>query len=385
MRDSIRLGRIAGVAVGLNWSLVLMVALVAGGLADNRFPFDAPGRTTGAYVVAGALTAVGLFVGVLLHELGHAMVARRLGLRVDGITLNWMGGVTRIEGDSPRPRTEFAVAFVGPLVSLGLGGVLWAARAAIDAGSGHALVMSALGWLAGINVILAVFNLLPAAPLDGGRVLHSGVWAATGDRWKATRAAVGAGSILGVAMILAGFLLTARSVSYQLNGLFISFIGWWLLASARAERTAGAVHHALDGVRLADVMRPVGSAPGWVTVRNFVDTFASGKPGWVWMLENWGGGGYGGLVLGDSVGAVPLPQWDIVRPIDIAIPISASAGAAPGEAALDVLGKMAGKQVILVIDAGRTIGAVLPSDVEALVRMGGHRPVGSRGWNFTRG
>lgn len=385
MRDSVRLGRIAGVTVGLNWSLVVMVALVAGGLADNRFPFDAPGRATSAYVVAGALTAVGLFVGVLLHELGHAMVARRLGLRVDGITLNWMGGVTRIEGDSPRPRTEFAVAVVGPLISLAFGGALWAVRAAVDSGSGHALVLSALAWLAGINVILAVFNLLPAAPLDGGRVLHSGVWAATGDKWKATRASVGAGSVLGVAMILAGFLLTARSVSYQINGLFISFIGWWLLASARAERSVGAVHHALDGVRMVDVMRPVGSAPGWITVRNFVDTYAGGRPGWVWMLENWGGGGYSGFVLGDSVGAVPLPQWDLVRPVDIAIPVSASAGAGPGEAALEVLGRMGGKQVILVVDAGRTIGAVLPSDIEALVKMGGRRPVGSRGWNLTRG
>jgi Zn-dependent protease len=381
MRDSIRLGRIAGVSVGLNWSLVVMVALVAGGLADNRFPFDAPGRPTAAYVLAGALTAVGLFAGVLFHELGHAMVARRFGLPVDGITLNWMGGVTRIEGDAPRPRTEFAVAVIGPVISLLFGGLLWGVRAWV--GGGSPLVLSALGWLAGINVILAVFNILPAAPLDGGKVMHSAVWAVTGDRWKATRAAVGAGMALGAVMIFAGFAMTTRA-TYSMNGLFVSFIGWWLLASARAERSAGAVQHALDGVRMGDVMRPVGSAPGWITVRSFVDSYAGGRPGWVWMLENWGGG-YGGFVLGDAVGAVPLPQWDFARPIDIAIPVSASAGAGPGEAALDVLGRMGGKQVILVVDGGRTVGAVLPSDIEGLVRMGGRRPVGSRGWNLTRG
>ena len=384
MRDSIRLGRIAGVTVGLNWSLLAMVALVASGLADNRFPFDAPGRATGAYVAAGALTAVGLFAGVLFHELGHAMVARRFGLAVDGITLNWMGGVTRIEGDAPRPFTEFGVAVVGPLISLLFGGILWGVRAWVDSSGSSPLVLSALGWLAGINVILAVFNLLPAAPLDGGKVMHSAVWAATGDRWKATRAAVGAGTVLGAVMILAGFAMTTRA-NYQMNGLFVSFIGWWLLASARAERSAGAVHHALDGVRMGDVMRPVGSAPGWITVRSFVDTYAGGRPGWVWMLENWGDRGYGGFVLGDTVGAVPLPQWDIVRPIDIAIPVSASAGASPDEGALDVLGRMAGKQVILVVDGGRTVGAVMPSDIEALVKMGGRHPVGSRGWNLTRG
>ena len=384
MKDSLRLGRIAGVKVGLNWSLLAMVALVASGLADNRFPFDAPGRPTGAYIAAGALTAVGLFTGVLLHELGHAMVARRVGLPVDGITLNWMGGVTRIEGEAPRPRTEFAVAVIGPGISLAFGGLLWAVRAALDSSGGSPLVLSALGWLAGINVILAVFNLLPASPLDGGKVLHSAVWAATGDRWKATAAAAGAGSVLGVVMILAGFVMTSRP-AYGVNGLFVAFIGWWLLASARAERSAGAVHHALDGVRMADVMRPVGSAPGWITVRSFVDTYAGGRPGWVWMLENWGGNGYGGFVLGDAVGSVPLPQWDLVRPIDIAMPVTASAGAGPGEGALEVLGRTSGKQVIVVVDNGRTIGAVLPSDIEALVSMGGKGPVGSRGWNLTRG
>src|SRR5581483_2186875 len=100
-----------------------------------------------------------------------------------------------------------------------------------------------------------------------GRVLHSAVWAVTGDRWTATQVAVGAGSVLGGLMIFAGFVMTSRP-AYGVNGLFVAFIGWWLLASARSERSVGAVHHALDGVRMSDLMRPVGSAPGWITVRN---------------------------------------------------------------------------------------------------------------------
>ena len=383
MKDSFRLGRIAGVTVGLNWSLLVMVALVAGGLADNRFSYEAPGYATGAYVAAGALTAVGLLFGVLLHEIGHAVVARRSGLTVDGITLSWMGGVTRIEGEAARPRTEFAVAVVGPLVSLAFGGLLWVVRAAVDSPGTGRLVLSALGWLAGINVALAVFNMLPASPLDGGRVLHSVMWAITGDRWRATRTAVGAGMVLGGLLIAVGFAMTARSRD-PFNGFIVGILGWWLLASARAERSLGAVVHALDGVAIRDLMRPVGAAPGWVTVRNFVDTYVAGHPGWVWMLENWGGG-YGGLVLGDVVGAVPLPQWDFTRPIDVAIPIAGSAGAAPTETALDVLTRTRGKQVILVVDGGRTLGAVLPGDIEALVKVGGRRPVGSKGWNLTRG
>jgi Zn-dependent protease len=383
MNDSIRLGRIAGVRVGLNWSLLVMVALVAGGLADNRFVFEAPGYSTGAYVVAGALTALGLFIGVLAHEFGHAIVARRVGLSVDGITLSWMGGVTRIEGDAPRPRSELLISGIGPLVSLVLGGALWGLRLLAESANAGPLVVSALGWLAGINVVLAVFNLLPAAPLDGGRVLHSMVWAATNDRWKATKVASTAGVALGGLLAAAGFLLTTRTTA-PINGFFIALIGWWLLGSARAERALGTVHQALDGVRIADVMRPVGAAPGWITVRSFADGYLASRPGWVWMLEEWGGG-YGGLILGDTIAAVPLPQWDIARPIDFAVPISESAGASPTESALDVLSRTRGKQMILVVDQGRTIGAVLPSDIEALVKLGGRRPVQSRGWSLTRG
>ena len=201
MNDSVRLGRIAGVRVGLNWTLLAMVALVAGGLADNRFAFEAPGYSTAAYAAAGAITALVLLFGVLLHELGHAVIARRVGLQVDGITLSWMGGVTRIEGDAHSPAAEFAIAGVGPMVSAAFGGLLWAARVLVEGAGGGRLAVSALAWLAAINLVLAVFNLLPASPLDGGRVLHSVVWGITRDRWRATRVAASAGVALGSLMV----------------------------------------------------------------------------------------------------------------------------------------------------------------------------------------
>ncbi|HEY3810515.1 MAG TPA: site-2 protease family protein, partial [Acidimicrobiales bacterium] len=368
MSDTIRLGRLAGVRIGLNWTLLAMVALIASGLADNRFAFDAPGYAGVAYGVAGALTAVVLLFGVLLHELGHAIVARRFGLRVDGITLSWMGGITRIEGDAETPGVELGIAGVGPLVSAAVGGLLWGVRELVVAGGGGRLVVSALGWLAVINVVLAVFNLLPAAPLDGGRVLHAVVWGVGRDRWRATRVAASAGVGLGALMVGAGFVVLLRG-SDPINGFFIAFVGWWLLGSARVERQLGQVRHALDGVPISEIMRPVGAAPGWITVRAFTDTYASGRPGWVWLLERWDGG-YGGVLLGDSLGSVPFPQWDLVRPLDVALPISAATGAAPDEDALEVISRTGGRQVILVVEDGRTVGAVLPADLEALVRMG---------------
>jgi Zn-dependent protease len=382
MNDTVRLGRIAGVRVGLNWTLLAMVALVAGGLANYRFAYEARGYSSTAYAVAGAITAIGLLGGVLLHELGHAVVAHRFGLRVDGITLSWMGGVTRIEGDAHSPGAEFAIAGVGPLISVAVGGVLWVVRLLVDGAGGGRLTVSALGWLAAINLVLAVFNLLPASPLDGGRVLHSVVWGVTRDRWRATRIAASAGVGLGTLMVAAGFLILLRSTD-ALDGFFVSFIGWWILGSARAERQLGRVRQSLEGAKISEFMRPVGAAPGWITVRAFADAYASGHPGWVWLLEQWTGG-YGGVLLGDSIGSVPFPQWDLARPLDFAMPISAATGAAPDEDALQVIGRTGANQVILVIEGGRTIGAVLPADLEALVRMGRRGPVPSTGWTLTR-
>src|SRR5579863_8469857 len=163
MRDSFRLGRIAGVSVGIHWSLLVMVVLVATGLASNRFSFDAPGYSGGAYAVAGVLTAVGLLVGVLLHELAHAVIARWRGLTVDGITLSWMGGVTRIEGDTGSPTNELLVAGVGPVTSGVVGGAIWLVRVGGIHWQWGALVLAALGWLAWINIVLALFNIMPAS------------------------------------------------------------------------------------------------------------------------------------------------------------------------------------------------------------------------------
>jgi Zn-dependent protease len=382
MNDTIRLGRLAGVRVGLNWSLLAMVAFLAGELAANRFPLQAPGYAGTAYAFAGALTAVVLLVGVLLHELGHAILARRVGLRVDGITLSWMGGVTRIEGDARTAGSEFAIAGIGPLISAAFGGLLWLVRMLVIAAGGGGLTVSALGWLAAINVLLAVFNLLPAAPLDGGRVLHSLVWATTRDRWRATRVAATAGVGLGAIMVAGGFLVLMRQTN-TLNGFFIAFLGWWLLGSARAERQVGRVRQSLDGVHISEFMRPVGAAPGWITVRAFAEKYATGHPGWVWLLERWEGG-YGGILLGDSLGSVPFPQWDLLRPLDVAMPITTATGASPDEDALEAVGRTGGKQVILVVDNGRTVGAVLPADLEAVVRMGRRGPVPSTGWTLTR-
>lgn len=373
MKDTIRLGRIGGVGIGVNWSLLVVAALLAFGLAHNRLPIDAPGATGTAYDLAGAVTAVALLVAVLLHELGHAVVARRAGMAVDGITLSWLGGITRIEGDAATPRIEFAIAAIGPAVSLAVGGALWGVRYVASANGVSALIVAALGWLAVINVALAVFNLVPASPLDGGRILHAAVWVVSGDRTRATKVASRAGIGLGALMVAYAFtrILTPGG---EANGVVLAVLGLWIASSARTEEQAGVIHAALDHLRVADLMRPVGAAPGWVTVRTFIEHYDSPHPGWVWLLERWGGDGFDGLVAGESLRMLPPHDWDRLRPADLAVSADLALPARPGEIALDALRRTNGSQILLVVESGRTVGAVLPGDVEGLLRTG-QRPL----------
>src|SRR5579875_1000383 len=374
MKDTVRLGRIAGVPVGINWSLAVIVVVFAGGLAENRFPADAPGYGHLAYLWVGALTAVALLAAVLLHELGHAFVARRSGMDVEGITLSWMGGVTRIAGDSPSPIRELGMAGIGPLISFAVGFALWGVRALAVGAHLGSLAITALGWLAVINVVLAIFNLIPAAPLDGGRILHAGIWWVTRDRWRAARATSAAGVLLAAAIILFGLwqIVDRRD---SLDGLLVAVLGWWILSSARMEDRQAVVQRALDGLAVHQVMRPVAAAPGWLPVEELATRYASTRtPATVWMLERWGGG-YSGVVSGEALLAIP-PPWNALRTDGVAVPVDAASAAGPWEPLLAILERTQGRQVVLVVDGDRTVGAVLPVDLDALVRSGGRQSTG---------
>jgi len=193
MEETFRRGRIAGIRVGINWSVLVIFALIAYGLAGQYLPRVYPREGVAAYVVAGVTAAVVFVASLLAHEIAHALVAWRNGVSVEGITLWLFGGVARLSGEAPSPGAEVRIAGVGPLVSLVLG-LGFGAAAAIAAAAGvSGLALAALEWLGGVNIALAVFNVVPAAPLDGGRLLRAVVWWRTGDRRKATAVASRAG------------------------------------------------------------------------------------------------------------------------------------------------------------------------------------------------
>jgi Zn-dependent protease len=381
--DSLRLGRVGGVRIGVNWSLFALVGLVAYSLATSGLPGDVAGYSSAAYWLAGVLAAVALFIGVLVHEIAHAIAARRAKLPVDGITLWFMGGLTRIEDDSGNPLTELVIALVGPLASAAVGGVCLG-FAVLTQSAGWSLAAGALRWLGFINILLGAFNLVPASPLDGGRVLHGFLWWATRNRWLATRLTAGAGTLMGAACVMAGFLALEQKdlQKYLLDWMALLMMGWFVLSSAKKEQVSGRAQHVLGEVRVSDIMRPAVIAPGWLTANAFWNEWAAPHPEAAFLLERWGGGGWSGALTAQRLAAVPPGmQWS-VRAQDIALPLPAMPGPdgqaplAPNQPAMAIAGRSGA--ALPVEDHGRVVGVVLAPDVAALVAKGA--PVPRRTW-----
>ena len=231
MRPSFRMGTIAGIRVGLHWSVALVALLFTMTLAGDILPSSAPGFADSAYVVVAVSTSLLLLASIVAHELGHSLVARRNGVGIVGITLFALGGVAAMDREPDRAGPAFRIAIGGPLVSVLFGGVsLGLAYGAAQIGLSDLSVV-AITWLGIVNLGLAVFNMLPALPLDGGRVLQAALWKRSGDPLRSTVTAAGAGRIIGSLMILGGIYLYLTGS----GGLWTIFIGWFVASSAKGE------------------------------------------------------------------------------------------------------------------------------------------------------
>jgi Zn-dependent protease/CBS domain-containing protein len=242
-------GRIAGIAVGVHYTWFFVAALLAWSLARGYFPASHPGWAAGTYWVAGVVAALALFGSVLVHELGHSLVALRRGIPVRSITLFLFGGVATLQEEAETPRDEFLIAAAGPATSFLVAGAFWAGRAFLPVGEAAGAVM---GYLAMANTLLGGFNLLPGFPLDGGRVLRSLIWWRGGSLRHATHLAAGAGQAIGFFLIVWGLILLLGGA--VLNGLWIAVMGWFLAAAAEQSRRAYDLRASLRGLRVADVM-----------------------------------------------------------------------------------------------------------------------------------
>ncbi|NBE84686.1 site-2 protease family protein [Micromonospora rubida] len=369
MRASFRIGRVAGVPVGVNWSVLVIFLLIAWGLSANQFPRSYPDRPTWAYVLAGLSAAVVFFVGLLAHEVSHAVVAKRNGIEVEGITLWLFGGVAELRGEARDPGAELRIAGVGPLVSLIIGVVFGGIAVLLVLADVHGLWLGALAWLAGINILLAVFNVLPAAPLDGGRLLRAAVWKATGDRTRASVVAARAGWILGVLLIGLGLWQFLRGAGF--GGLWLALIGWFLIGAAGLEERQARTGSALRGIRVADVMTPQPqTASAEMTVADFVDHYLfayrhSALP----LTED---GRPVGLVTLDRVRGVAADRRAATTLAEVACRADQLVLASPDEQLTDLLPRLSGcaDGRALVVTDQRLVGIVSPSDISRAVQRG---------------
>jgi Zn-dependent protease len=236
MGASIRIGRVAGVELALHWSLAIAFVLIAWTLGSQVLPSVVPDQPELAYWLVSALAALLFYVSLLSHEMGHALVARRVGVSVDGITLWIFGGVARLRGEAATPGTEVKIAIAGPLVSLALAVLFGAATFVLDTLNGPPIIEGGCLWLAASNAMLLLFNLIPAVPLDGGRLLRAWLWRRRGDRYRATSTAARLGRIGGFLMMVGGVLELVLQGAW--SGLWLVLLGWFLMSAARSEEAA---------------------------------------------------------------------------------------------------------------------------------------------------
>ncbi|MFB4304882.1 site-2 protease family protein [Actinomadura sp. GTD37] len=383
MRDSIRLGSIAGIRIGLNYSVLVIVVILVFGLSFGRFPTVYPGFAMWAYIVAGVVSAVLLLVSLLVHELAHAVVARRNGIEVAGITLWLLGGVAQLRGEPRSAGADLRIAVVGPLASLVVGGIFAIAAVLASAATGPGLGVETLAYLAGLNGILAVFNLVPAAPLDGGRVLRAFLWWRRGDRTAAAVVAARAGRVFGFVLIALGLIQFVVDVGF--SGLWLVLIGLFLVGAASSEEQQARVNAALHGVRVGDVMTPDPAvADAGSTVQDLIDEVVlthrfSTYP----LVED---GRLAGLVTLNRVRSAPPEERATLRLADIACPPDQVPTAHPDDSLTDLLPRMDGctdGRAVVLGAGGQVVGLVSPSDISRAMQAGDFR--GSRPYPPPRG
>ena len=360
MSSSIRLGRLFGIEVGFNWSLIFIFGLVTWTLATSFLPTAAPHYGAALYWVVGAVGAVLFFACLLAHELSHSIVARRNGVKVSGITLWLFGGVSRLEGEPTNARAEALIAAVGPLTSLVIAAFAFVLAAVT---SGSALLSALFTWLVFVNVVLGLFNLVPAFPLDGGRILSSLLWWRSGSRQRGVHNAVRVGRVFAYLMIAGGVLEVF--LGGGLSGIWMAILGWFLLSAGAAEEAGSVVRTLLRSVPVSAAMTsPVVTLPDWVTVEQFLESVAPNHTFTTYPVHEPSGKLTGVVRLSDLV-RIPAGERSQKHLIDVARPIAEVPVTNPREDLAALIQRVGSglEQRVLVFDNGTLVGILSPADI----------------------
>lgn len=386
MKESLHLGRVSGIRIGANWSLLPIFLLIAWTLAVTLLPAAAPGDAGWGYWLFGILTTAAFYACLLAHELSHALVARRHGVAVKSIVLWLFGGVAQLQSDTPTARAELEVAAAGPAASLGIAATS-AATAWILAQLGvSSLLVESLAWLSGINVLLAVFNLLPAFPLDGGRILRALLWRRWGDRVRATNAAARVGTVAGFVLVGVGILEFVAGGG-ALGGLWLALIGWFIATAARQQRDQVKLRANAGDLRVADAMtaNPV-VIPASSTVAQIIERHIRNA-----RFSSFPIGGLDGRIVGLTTVArmarLPRASWTTTPVTSGAATLAEIVWCGQDEPLAEVATRMQASvdRRALVTGGQRLVGILTPSDVdramnhaELLARSG--TTASGRGW-----
>jgi len=367
MGNGFRLGSFLGFEVRVDYSWFVIFFLILWSLTAGFFPQALPDQPSVVYLAMGVAGALLFFASILAHELSHSVVARSKGIPVEGITLFLFGGIAHTRLEAEDPSDEIQIAGIGPLLSLVLGGAFvglgWIGqRAGWPPPVNH--VAAYLGY---INVLLAVFNLLPGFPLDGGRLFRAIVWKATGDLTKATRWATAGGKALGYGLMALGFLEAFTGA--VLGGLWLVFIGWFLRGAAEVSLRQHMVARVLQGVRAADVMseRPETVPPG-ITLQELVDDHLLRRRYQSFPVVD--RERLVGLVTLDQVKERPRDRWASTHVEEVMAKADSTLVVSADEPMADVLSRMqeSGTRRVLVTRGGHLVGIVSGSDIARWVQ-----------------
>ncbi|MFY9584624.1 MAG: site-2 protease family protein [Candidatus Acidiferrales bacterium] len=368
-RDSgIRIGRILGIPIYLHPSWFIIFALITFSLA-TQFANQHPRWSQAQHWSLGVLTSLLFFGSVLFHELSHSVVALHYRIPVASITLFVFGGVARIDREPSRALQEFNIAVAGPVSSYMLAAGFWLLGRLFPSSE---MLAALAGWLAQINAGLATFNLAPGFPLDGGRILRALVWGRTGDYTRATRAASRGGQLLAYVMIVAG--IWQSLTSNFVGGLWLAFIGWFLLTAAQESYAQVAIRGALEGLRAADIMSRELPAVGRATsLEEYVhEMLRTGRRCHLVMED----GELQGLMTVHALNRVPREDWAVTSVQAAMVPRAQIRWAAPEEPVLALLERMQNEdinQMPVVADsgspgAGRVVGIVTRDSILRVIR-----------------
>ena len=358
-RHGIPIGRIFGISIDLDYSWFLIVGLLTWMLAVSYYRSEFGGWTTGEYWAMGFVTAVMLFVSVLIHELAHSLMAQRFGISVPRITLFLFGGVSQIAAEPPSAGQEFWISVVGPGMSLALAAFFWELEPLL---AGWEQLLALAEYLALLNLILALFNLIPGFPLDGGRVLRALVWRITGNFHRATVAAGVTGRFFGFLLI---FLGVWRALTGDIvGGIWVAFIGWFLESAAGSQLQQEGLKNLLGGHRVVDAMRrDFPQVTGETPLQDVVDRGILPSGARYAMVTS--AGQPVGLVTLGGIRNVPHQAWPTTMASQAMVPFQRLATTQPDAVLWTALEKMGrdGVNQLPVLDGSGVVGILSRDDI----------------------